>query len=173
MFDLVLSAERCSIGDMRKLSHVLHGAVASVVALLAIFTSACSSPQPFTVTIESEVINASVDSSQYEPMFYVTTNLPQGTELTFTLEGPGGYTGQDTETISKGGTAISDYFTMQGNPLRSGAYTLTVSMSIARLQPTSVQKVIGAKGEMLQGPLVQVDSFGSGNWVSAEFHYTF
>ena len=136
-------------------------------------TALSASMQPIIVTIESEVSNSVDNAKGWQPMFHITTNLPWGAEIMFTLRGPGGYTGQTKRFLSENGSATTGPFSLEWNSLRAGNYTLTVSMSVAVLQPVGVQKVIGAKGEMLRGPLVHLSDLGQGNYVSADFSYTF
>ena len=104
-------------------------------------------------------------------LFGVTTNLPEDTELLVTVS-KDGYTAQDKVVILKNGTGYTSEFSDHGGAL-NGTYTVNVSMSLPALQKESVRKVIGEKGEYINGPLVEKSSIGSANTVSAEFEFTF
>lgn len=122
--------------------------------------------EPFNVEVEAKIIE-----NNGMPNFIINTNLPDETELMLTLNDKfNDYTGQ-TNIIIKNGTATSEEFSSNGNPL-SGEYTLTVSMSIPTLQTDNVRAVIGENGEYITGKYVTNDEITNSNWVSAEFEFT-
>lgn len=90
-----------------------------------------------------------------------TSNLPDGAELLVGLFSDG-YHGQDQAVIGDG-TASFGPFSDDGAALPAGKYELSVSMSIARLQPEAVQAVIGRAGELMTGPLVSRDDITGDN----------
>lgn len=120
--------------------------------------------QPFEV-----ILTAENTTDNGKPVFKITTNLPDNTELLLTLKNTSGYTAQDKVTI-KNGQGKSSSFSDQGNSL-SGTYTLKVSMGMPSLQDQSVQNVIGSRGEYMSGSIVQESSMGSNtyNVIEAEF----
>ncbi len=120
--------------------------------------------QPFEV-----ILTAENTTDNGKPIFKITTNLPDNTELLLTLKNTSGYTAQDKVTI-KNGQGKSSSFSDQGNSL-SGTYTLKVSMGMPSLQDQSVQNVIGSRGEYISGSIVQESSMGSNtyNVIEAEF----
>ncbi len=119
--------------------------------------------ESFDVEIETKTIENNGMHS-----FIINTNLPDETELMLTLSDKfSDYIGQTNVTI-KNGTATSEEFSSNGNPL-SGKYTLTVSMSIPSLQTDNVRAIIGEKGEYITGKYVINDEITNSNYVSAEF----
>jgi len=91
------------------------------------------------------------------------TNLPQGTKLLISVShaATGDIYGQADCTVDAGGV----YRTVPIGPtsgLLEGDYSADVTMPTANTQPVSVQKVIGDKGQNLQGKLVTEDVFGLG-----------
>lgn len=123
-------------------------------------------PTPIEVTIDYELTQVSGGVQ-----VAVATNLPDGAEVmtSFFRESPS-YFGQDVQPIRDGG-AVYGPFADDGSPL-SGAYELSISLSIALNQPVAIQKCIGADGELLTGPLVLTDDFGH-KWASLDVPVVF
>lgn len=126
-----------------------------------------ATPQMFEVNLSAE--NIALDG---KPIFAITTNLPDDTELLLTLKNNAGYTGQDKVIIADG-KGQSGAFSSKGNSL-SGEYTLKVTMGMPSIQKDSVQKVIGSSGEYMTGDLVEKGALAetSYNTVHAEFSFT-
>ena len=99
------------------------------------------------------------------PTILGKTNLPDGASLMFTLENKGINYRAQTHTIVSGGKFEAGPFSMRGSSLPKGTYTLGVSMSVANVQSTDVQKVIGNDGGKLAGALVKKSGFG-GNYIN-------
>ncbi|MCD8050275.1 MAG: hypothetical protein LUE89_01150 [Clostridiales bacterium] len=117
------------------------------------------------INVEFDVSYEIIDKKVY---FTINTNLPDNAVLMLTLS-DGNYKGQAKVTVNNG-VAISEGFGRSGADF-SGTYTLTVSMSMARLQDDSVIAVIGTQGEFLTGEYVQ--SSESGNYLSGTFEVNF
>lgn len=82
------------------------------------------------------------------------TNLPDGMKLMIALRGSRpDYFAQDKIAVS-GGAFRSAGFSNRGSALPPGKYEVSVTSSLPRLQPTSVQSVIGQNGENMSGPAV-------------------
>ncbi len=129
-----------------------------------------TTPQKNATKIESFDVEIETKTIENNGMhsFIINTNLPDETELMLTLSDKfSDYIGQTNVTI-KNGTATSEEFSSNGNPL-SGKYTLTVSMSIPSLQTDNVRAIIGEKGEYITGKYVINDEITNSNYVSAEF----
>jgi len=103
--------------------------------------------------------------------FVVRTNLPENTSLMLTLRGDDGSSRQGSVTIDGRGFAVSSIFGARDNPIH-GSHTLTVSMSMARLQDETVSNIIGGQGEALIGGLVQISQFDE-RTVRAVFEFYF
>lgn len=116
-------------------------------------------------------LSADVGGEEGKPEFTIKTNLPDETELMLTLSDGAGFTAQ-TKVVIEGGTATSDAFSDHGEPL-AGAYSLSVSMGLPRLQSDAVRSVIGEAGENITGPYVEPAEIAEGNVVSAEFEFEF
>ncbi len=95
-----------------------------------------------------------------QPIFHGTTNLPDGAELILSLSRPdSGYMAQDKVTVADGHFTTSQ-FSQSGHPMNPGLYSIEASMSIAELQPGSVQAVIGHNGERMSGRLINKGVLG-------------
>ena len=103
------------------------------------------------------------------PTFTVRTNLPNDTELLFTIEG-NGKTYQDKAIVSNG-AAVAGPFASAEEPM-AGEYDFKITMPLPRLQPDSVRAVIGEKGEKLSGPYVEASGFTDENVLKAIFKIT-
>lgn len=125
-----------------------------------------SESQPFEVTVSAE--NTTTNG---KPVFEITSNLPDGTELLLTLENSSGFTAQDKITLQNG-QGKSSTFSAQGNSL-SGTYTLRVTMGMPSLQDQSVQDVIGNKGEYMTGDVVKESSMAGNIYNSIEAEFSF
>ncbi|NLS90897.1 MAG: hypothetical protein GXX96_01750 [Planctomycetaceae bacterium] len=89
-----------------------------------------------------------------------TTNLPTGTTLMFDVSADGKMLGQDKQSVGANGEFESEPFGPSSG-YAAGDYSANVMMPIARLQPQSVQAVIGKNGEHLRGSLVEDGEFGT------------
>jgi hypothetical protein len=126
--------------------------------LLAVLFFAAGSAVALNVTL-----SAKSDGST-TPTIAGKTNLPDGTELMFTLENKGINYRAQTKAFVSGGKFEAGPFSRNYSGLAKGTYTLEVSMSVARLQSKDVQNVIGGDGEKLAGAVVKKSGFG-GNFV--------
>lgn len=123
-------------------------------------------PHPFEVTVSAE--NTTTNG---KPVFEITSNLPDGTELMLTLENSSGFTAQDKITLQNG-QGKSSSFSAQGDSL-SGTYALRVTMGMPSLQDQSVQDVIGSKGEYMTGNVVKESSMAGSTYNSIEAEFSF
>ena len=99
-------------------------------------------------------------SSSRKPKITGETNLPNGTELMFSIEGKSvRYNGQDKSKVSNG-SFESSTFSSNYNDLLVGQYEAEVLMPIAEVQPPTVRAVIGEKGEKLKGSIVKNGDLG-------------
>jgi hypothetical protein len=95
-----------------------------------------------------------------KPRISGETNLPDGTELMFGVEGKTtNFSGGDKGVVS-GGRFRSAAFGPDGG-LKPGQYVADVTMPIPQVQPPQVREVIGANGENLRGPLVKKGGIGT------------
>lgn len=102
-------------------------------------------PEPVDIEVDINVEPNSDNS------FFITTNLPDGTELMLALSGKG-YLAQDKVYVGEG-CATSSVFTNHGAALE-GVYELEVMMPIATVQNDFVKHFIGDNGQYLKGPYV-------------------
>lgn len=117
------------------------------------------------------ILEPSYEISDGKVLFTVNTNLPDNTQLMLTLSDGAAYTAQTKITV-KNGAAVSEGFSNKGEQL-SGHYSLSVSMSLPKLQDESVIAVIGTKGEFLTGEFVEASALGDSNVVSGVFEFDF
>lgn len=83
----------------------------------------------------------------------VLTNLPKDTKVTVLLRNKNtneSTTAQVTEIDNKN-YIITSPLTNDGKTLKNGSYRLKITMEKPSLQPDSVKKIIGDKGQMLSG----------------------
>ncbi len=111
----------------------------------------------FIVKIEITVLHSEDGRIQVSG----TTNLPPKTELMFSLDNTlrGGFSGSAKGQVNIGGVFCSEKIGPPGG-LPMGQYIAEVLMPLPDLQPASVQKIIGEKGEFLKGHLVEKDFLG-------------
>jgi hypothetical protein len=123
-----------------------------------------SSPTPKvkSQSMENDVVltfNIEVNGSR-KPQIVGETNLPDGTELMFSIEGKSvKYNGQ-SEAVVQSGRFQSESFSYKQNDLAVGQYEAEVSMPISEVQPQTVRNIIGQKGENLKGSLVKKSDLG-------------
>jgi len=117
-----------------------------------------SNQEPLVAQVEIEVIQLSNGKIRISGH----TNLPQNTELMFSLDNKmeRGFSGSAKGKVGPGGGFQSEEIGPSGG-LQKGEYIAEVLMPVARLQPESVKKVIGQNGEILEGPLVERDFMGT------------
>lgn len=94
------------------------------------------------------------------------TNLPEGIELMIVAENQATYSSYSSKIKASKGRFVSEPL----GPMEPGGYRIEVIMIYPSLQPVSAQKIIGAKGEKLRGPL----TFESNSYrlVKYQFQYT-
>ena len=119
-------------------------------------------PLPVKITkAQIEPINVNIEVSQKmeSGRLYISakTNLPNRTKLMVSLSRGVSYSAS-SKAIVQNGKFQTEGFTHKGQPLRDGKYKIQVSTPISKLQPDSVKKLIGEKGEYLKGPLITKDS---------------
>ena len=90
--------------------------------------------------------------------FQVTSNIPQGTPLLFTLRGKK-YNAQ-SHGIVEDSVANSDWFSDGGNVIRNGFYTINISCPIDRVLPDHVKKVFGERNRNISGKCVKFEPIG-------------
>lgn len=140
--------------------------------------TATPTPTPSPTPFVPQMINVDIkveskrNSETGGIIINIWTNLPENTVLMITVKDGYSYTGQDKVTIQKDGTASSSEFSFRGEPLK-GKHTVSISMSLPRLQAQSVQDIIGSKGEYITGKYVEKDDITNSNWVDAEFTMDF
>ncbi len=107
-----------------------------------------STPQPIDVEFS---VNVRTESGKVH--FDVETNLPDGMQFMFTVEGSDGILGQSNAEV-KAGTMSVGPFSQKGEPYPPGEYTVSISSPLLQLQPPEVQLVLGESGENVRGEYV-------------------
>lgn len=97
--------------------------------------------------------------------FQVTSNIPEGTPIIFTLKGKK-YSAQ-CKTMISNDALISDWFSDKGKPLKDGFYTVELSCPIDRALPDNVKRIFGERNRNIYGKCVKFDPIG-GNTI----HFT-
>lgn len=147
-----------------------------ILLLVAFLLTACGSesePQkeePIseeTEQIEQDVekkvpidVNINVEAVQEGGNVYFLgeTNLPDFASLIFTITGEN-YNGQTKEIVING-KFKTELFSKKGDPLPTGEYSLSVSLSIPSTQDEKFVKVAGENYEYLTGDLMDDDGMG-------------
>lgn len=119
-------------------------------------------------TVINVTLKASYKKESGKTYIIIKTNLPDDTSLSITLKGPNNYQAQSKITI-KNGSGKSSGFSDRGSQLKSGKYTVEVTMPIPAVQPKNVIAVIGSNGEYLKGPYVTESVFGGDKVVEGTF----
>jgi cytoskeletal protein RodZ len=127
-------------------------------AQLSTHTSVSSQPILVTMTLEKVQSNSKIK---------VSTNLPDETKITATLQPPlatcspnCGYVYEHQFSL-KGGA-----FEIDPPPLEPVDYTLEITTEMASIQPTKVKYIIGEHGENMIGPLIKEAAPGLGKGVA-------
>lgn len=117
------------------------------------------------VSLTIEIVSAS------QPILRGTTNLPDGTEIMCDISDEKWFTADPNKPsdgyIAQAKTQVCHgYFDcgpfgFRGRDFPPGKYQASALVSVPGVQPPSVQKTIGSKGENLHGPLVHASDFGS------------
>lgn len=115
-------------------------------------------------------LDVAVNENNGQPIFTVSTNLPDETDLMLSLSGED-YTAQ-THAIVNGGIATSKQFSNNGKDLK-GKYVLSVSMSNPKLQSDNVRAVIGEYGEHMSGKYVQASDINNTTYINGDFNFSF
>lgn len=115
------------------------------------------------LSVDSWALNVSVKAKTdgaIRPTVKGSTNLPDGTELMISIRRKeSNYFAQDKVTVSSG-TFQAGPFSQKGTSLNAGLYSLTVTMPLVNVQPSSTWSVLGKGGANLQGPLAKKSEFG-------------
>jgi hypothetical protein len=94
------------------------------------------------------------------PRIRVQTNLPDTTKVRISLANQSVDFSEQVKTEVAGGVFEGGPFRDNGDPIRPGRYTVSISADLAQFQSESVQSIIGCHGEELQGPLVHKGMLG-------------
>lgn len=90
--------------------------------------------------------------------FQVSSNIPEGTPIMFTLTSKK-YTGQ-CKTVAGNNVLTSEWFSDKGNPIKKGFYTIDVSCPIDRVLPDNVKKIFGERNRNIYGRYVKFEPIG-------------
>lgn len=90
--------------------------------------------------------------------FQVSSNIPEGTPILFTLEGKK-YRAQCKSTVNNS-ILTSEWFSDKGNPIKKGFYTIGVSCPIDRVLPDNVKKIFGERNRNIYGKYVNFEPIG-------------
>lgn len=107
---------------------------------------------PLERRVALEVHPTNVD--QGRPIIVVRTNLPDQTNLMFSVRGPTPDRMRQSRASVSSGCAVSETFSDRGEPLGPGRYTAGVTMPIVGTQPEAIRSILGDDGANLRGPLV-------------------
>lgn len=98
--------------------------------------------------------------------FQVSSNIPDGTPIIFTLNGKN-YSAQ-CKSVVDNGVLTSEWFSDKGNPVKKGFYTIHVSAPIDRVLPDKIKKIFGERNRNIYGQYVQFEPIG-GNTINFSY----
>lgn len=98
--------------------------------------------------------------------FQVSSNIPEGTPLVFTLRGKE-YTAQCKSVVGNR-VLKSEWFSDGGNSIKNGFYTIEISCPIYSVLPEKIKKIFGERNRNIYGHYVKFEPVG-GN--SIHFSY--
>jgi len=133
-------------------------------------TSKAEARSKMAPTKASEQINVTMDvkietDSAGRVRVKGISNLPLDIALMISLKNTGSnYSAQDKALVLNDGSFSSQWFTDHNARVPAGVYLITVTSPVPLVQPASVKKIIGERGEHLSGKLVALSNFG-GNCV--------
>lgn len=90
--------------------------------------------------------------------FKVTSNIPKGTPLIFTLRGKK-YMAQ-CKLVAGNDVLTSEWFSDKSNPIKNGFYTIEVSCPIDKVLPEDVRKIFGERNRNIYGQCVKFEPIG-------------
>lgn len=113
-------------------------------------------------------IKASLSSELKEGKirFFVSSNIPKETPMIFTLSGKN-YEAQCKGVVSDDGL-ISEWFSDNGTPIRTGFYIINISAPIYNVLPDAVKRIFGERNRNICGRYVKFDPIG-GNMISFSY----
>lgn len=111
-----------------------------------------STAGPLTVTIDFEIER----DAQGRARILGATNLPSGMALSFSISSSAqSYLAQDKGEV-RDGKFTSTWFSLRGRGFPAGDYEVGVTVPFYNAQPESAKRVLGARLENMQGPLVRL-----------------
>ena len=107
-----------------------------------------------------------VESDNGKLRFTLSSNIPQGTPLIFSLRGIK-YHAQSKVSVS-GTETLSEWFSDKSNPIKNGFYTIEVTAPIDRVLPKEVQEIFGERNRNIYGRYVNYDPI-NGNTIRCSY----
>ena len=98
--------------------------------------------------------------------FSVSSNIPDGTPLLFTLRGKG-YCAQ-CKSVVDNGVLASEWFSDHGDAIKNGFYTIELSSPIYSILPERIQRIFGERNRNIYGSCVKFNPIG-GNTIHCSF----
>ena len=98
--------------------------------------------------------------------FSVSSNIPDGTPLLFTLRGKG-YCAQ-CKSVVDNGVLVSEWFSDDGDAIKNGCYTVELSSPIYSILPERIQRIFGERNRNIYGSCVKFNPIG-GNTIHCSF----
>lgn len=98
--------------------------------------------------------------------FNVSSNIPEGTPIMFTVTGKK-YRAQCTTSVIND-KIISEWFSDKGNEIKNGFFTVTISCPIHSVLPDNIKKTFGERNRNIYGNCVKFEPIG-GNRIDFSF----
>lgn len=108
-------------------------------------------------------ITSELNKNDGKIRFHISSNIPVGTPLMFTLRGRK-YMAQCTLEAGNNVTS-SEWFSDHGNPIKNGFYTIEISCPIDKVLPENTRKIFGEGNRNIYGRCVKFEPIG-GNTIN-------
>ena len=114
--------------------------------------------------IDADLLNGEINCGKIK--FSVSSNIPDGTPLLFTLRGKG-YCAQ-CKSVVDNGVLVSEWFSDRGDAIKNGCYTVELSSPIYSILPERIQRIFGERNRNIYGSCVKFNPIG-GNTIHCSF----
>lgn len=115
-------------------------------------------------TVSCYCLNGEINCGKIK--FSVSSNIPDGTPLLFTLRGKG-YCAQ-CKSVVDNGVLVSEWFSDHGDAIKNGCYTVELSSPIYSILPERIQRIFGERNRNIYGSCVKFNPIG-GNTIHCSF----
>lgn len=129
-----------------------------LIVVLSFSLMACSKDNDklrLDIQVQEEIVDGKLN-------VVVNTNLPDSTQASITLVNDDiNYVGMAGVVVKDGKTELSEMFSNKGRALEKGNYTLSFVAPLSKIQPESVQKIIGESYSNFESEYIFESEYGT------------